>query len=522
MASQVTRAALPPRPMSTPKTPSKCATPMEYQIDRYYRDEGYLSKVPFPESIETYSASNSDTDSLDKVQHSMHLCGQFESELTINTGHTDTIQYDLCPDHNYFQSQLSSRRNTAPFCSPVNFDDGLASPVATEQSYDSSTDDDIARRDCKDDNLVRKYPELALTKEEESHQLSLMHSTCEYHRGNSVRLHTMAKPLRGEITSKDKAVIVVRPHGSGEIPEKVNGRRSKSLVKKSSSNADVFSQMEESLYTFGSPIGREAILEERIKAAEPPAKPPRTKRIAPASAPLSRRSTKKSPPTLRFVDRRNNKPVKRLSINTNSSETIIFDKDARIAPSSTSGHSMSSTNTSTRAIPKKSILKRPSTFMKSDRRPSNDPNDALFGPVEHIYEAIDSGTSSDDDRAEALPPPTTSTSETRPTPVLLRRASSRREKPDLRPALPARPFCWPFVLFPPDMTFHPRSFHAYHRKYAIEAGHLPVKEDEHPTDDSIPTERRNSHFSQEFFEEMPTPLFAKKHMPSMFNKTAFR
>lgn len=71
------------------------------------------------------------------------------------------------------------------------------------------------------------------------------------------------------------------------------------------------------------------------------------------------------------------------------------------------------------------------------------PTEALFGPVEHIYERIDSESSSSDDE-----------------PINL------KKEVDLRPELPARPFPMPFIVFPPDMTFQPRSFHAYHRRYS--------------------------------------------------------
>lgn len=65
--------------------------------------------------------------------------------------------------------------------------------------------------------------------------------------------------------------------------------------------------------------------------------------------------------------------------------------------------------------------------------------------------------------------------------------------PDLRPELPARPFCWPFVLFPPDMTFHPRSLHAYHRKELFQTGRLPFRKNVESSDTKLYDEidRRN-------------------------------
>uniref|UniRef100_A0AC34F1J8 Uncharacterized protein n=1 Tax=Panagrolaimus sp. ES5 TaxID=591445 RepID=A0AC34F1J8_9BILA len=93
----------------------------------------------------------------------------------------------------------------------------------------------------------------------------------------------------------------------------------------------------------------------------------------------------------------------------------------------------------------------------------------------------------------------------------------KRTMPDLRPALPARPFCWPFTLFPPDMTFCPRSLHAYHRRASLEAGQIPYYEGNiiNASDNNLPLDMEPS-----FKESIKFGSVAKKiaRMPSILSK----
>uniref|UniRef100_A0A914Q7I8 Uncharacterized protein n=1 Tax=Panagrolaimus davidi TaxID=227884 RepID=A0A914Q7I8_9BILA len=426
----------------------------------------------------------------------------------------DENEYDQCPIEfeSCLQSLFSSRRNTVPFASPVTFLDEngeLLNLPDSESSLKSSAP--IIR--SKINSVIDQHERPSCTpfiKGEynnfEENRRSLLQDSSEYHRGNSIRLRTMPMPLRANIittkpfvhniitdenndSSKGPFVqnikigtpigtITRNPENNTIVQPVVNNNEISNLSSLSQISEDkeihnfseTVEEEEEDFYTI---TLAENTLPKSLKNSDekdPPPKPPRGRYVA-------------KPITCIDI---NNKvkqgPVKRLSINTASFETFFFNKNDKI---NIKGANKDSN------IPKKSILKNgfKSKFQLSD------PNEALFGPVEHIYETIDSDPStisSDDDRS--------SVPESHPRPVSF--ASSTTTNTVISEQKPKH------------MTFCPRSLHAYHRQPLLETGQIQNYE-ENIINPSFPLDMEPS-----YKESIKFGSVAKKiaRMPSILSK----
>ena len=119
-------------------------------------------------------------------------------------------EYDQCPLESYLPSQFSSRRNTVPFGSPVTFmdenDDFLQIPESDASlksvapilpSKINAAKHFLERPSCTP--FIRAPS--SYDPDIEEHRRSLLQDSCEYHRGNSIRLRTMPLPLRANIVT---------------------------------------------------------------------------------------------------------------------------------------------------------------------------------------------------------------------------------------------------------------------------------------------------------------------------------
>ncbi|KAE9549787.1 hypothetical protein FO519_006995 [Halicephalobus sp. NKZ332] len=560
-------------------------TLVEYNINDFYMDNGYLksSAKHDQDYVDKFSDFNSDSeDSLDEVEPSVQLRTRITDQMSIDSNQIrfygadvfDEVEYDQCPTEmeSCFQSQFSSRRNTAPFSSPVPFleEKEKNGKFPVSEIYISSEEDssimaimkDARKSDLPSGNSRRPVcmpwkPKLPNDFENlvSDNRRSLVQDTCEYHKGNSIRLRTMPMPLKASIVNTHfdlpqngvlikpnvfiQNIVIETPSQSSKNKSRLRSMtpitEADTTAENGGSSISTFTdsgicktQSEELLCTSSSTRRKDS-----QKEIKPPAKPPRGKLVSRCTVDMVKpnvevvkirksatmkceRSSGKNP----IQRSETEKKTKQTGIRLGSCETIHFDKNEPTLQSANKernscGLSISTTSSFIlNSMPKKSILKQPSLKQPSQLK---DPNEALFGPVEHIYECIDSAPSStissDDDIsiADTTTRPVSFASSSATT-TTTSTQKSRRFMPDLRPALPARPFCWPFVLFPPDMTFHPRSLHAYHRREAFEKGELPIRNTSFEDDESgennlnLVTEKEQNNFSRSKIARIPSIL----------------
>lgn len=230
----------------------------------------------------------------------------------------DEVEYDQCPTEmeSCFQSQFSSRRNTAPFSSPVLFleekeDNALSSEIYVSSGEHSNViaipnntekckvPDDSSRSIC-----TSWKPKLSdgLNNMLQENRRSLVQDNCEYHKGNSIRLRTMPTPLRASIVNSHFDVpqtgVLIKPDSLVQnivISTPIHVSNTKSHHRSMTPITEVDTLAENggnSVSTFTDSgicktqsddflcASSNTRNKERTKDAKPPAKPPRGKLIS--------------------------------------------------------------------------------------------------------------------------------------------------------------------------------------------------------------------------------------------------